>query len=262
MLLTELLSRINYLQLQINALRPLDDTEANYLREYDKIGLTYSSNALEGNILTESETRKLLKDGLPSGSRPLRDHLEAAGHADAFDYLCTLQYHPGFCEQTILTLHRLFFSKIHKQRAGVYRKSRVMVTGSAHRFPLPEVVPALMADFVEQAAQWRKRYHPVAQAALIHQRLVAIHPFADGNGRVARLLMNLALLQSGHRITLIPPVLRSEYLEALEISHRNRLPFILFICRCQIEAQKDYLRLLKNFSLPQSHLIGLSRKPG
>ncbi len=246
MSLTESLSRIDDLQKQINSLPPLSGAEITSLRTYYKVKLTYSSNALEGNTLTEAETKVVLEDGLTIGGRPLRDHLEAVGHAAAFDYICSLQRGTGFSEQDILTLHRLFFYKIQEEQAGVYRKSRVIVTGSTHKFPSPEEVPALMKEFVEQTPRWREIYHPVEYAACLHQRLVAIHPFVDGNGRVARLLMNLALLQSDHLVTVIPPILRSEYIETLETSHRHITPFILLICRCQIEAQKEYLRLLKD----------------
>ena len=245
MLLTESFARIDELQTQINSLRPLNEEETASLREYYKIGLKYSSNALEGNTLTESETKVVLEEGLTIGGRPLRDHLEAVGHAAAFDYLCSLQRNTGFSEQDILTLHRLFFCKIREEQAGVYRKSRIFVTGSTHKFPSFEEVPNLMKEFMEQAPRWKEMYHPVEYAARLHQRLVVIHPFVDGNGRVARLLMNLALLQSGYLITVIPPVLRSEYIETLETSHRHMTPFVLFICRCQLEAQKEYLRLLK-----------------
>lgn len=243
---TELLSKIDELQAQINALRPLSEAEAASLREYYKIGLTYSSNALEGNTLSEAETKVVIEDGLTIGGRPLRDHLEAVGHAAAFDHIHTLQRRAGFTEEDILTLHRLFFSKIQEEQAGVYRKCRIFVTGSTHKFPRPEEVPALMKTFMEQALQWKNMYHPVEYAARLLQRLVAIHPFIDGNGRVARLLMNLALLQSGHLVTIISPVLRLEYIETLETSHRSISPFVEFICRCHLEAQKEYLRLLKN----------------
>lgn len=245
MSLTESLSRIDDLQEQINSLRPLSEAEAASLREYYKIGLTYSSNALEGNSLTESETKVVLEDGLTIGGRSLRDHLEAVGHVAAFDYVYSLQRGTGFSEQDILTLHRLFFCKIQEEQAGVYRKSRIFVTGSTHKFPSPEEIPTLMEGFVEQAPRWKEQYHPVEYAARLHQRLVTIHPFVDGNGRVARLLMNLALIQSGHLVTVIPPVLRSEYIETLETSHRHMTPFTLLICRCQIEAQKEYLQLRK-----------------
>ena len=137
MSLTESLSRIDDLQEQINSLRPLNEAEAASLREYYKIGLTYSSNALEGNTLTESETKVVLEDGLTIGGRPLRDHLEAVGHAAAFDYVCSLQRGTGFSEQDILTLHRLFFCKIQEEQVGVYRKSHLFVTGSTHKFPSP-----------------------------------------------------------------------------------------------------------------------------
>ena len=246
MSLTESLSRIDDLQEQIKSLPPLREAEITSLRAYYKVKLTYSSNALEGNTLTESDTKVVLEDGLTIGGRPLRDHLEAVGHAAAFDYVCSLQRGTGFSEQDILTLHRLFFCKIQEEQAGVYRGSRIFVTGSAHKFPSPEEVPTLMEGFVEQAPRWKEQYHPVEYAARLHQRLVTIHPFVDGNGRVARLLMNLALIQSGHLVTVIPPVLRSEYIETLETSHQHMTPFILLICRCQIETQKEYLQLLKD----------------
>lgn len=130
MSLTESLSRIDDLQEQINSLRPLNEAEAASLREYYKIGLTYSSNALEGNTLTESETKVVLEDGLSIGERPLRDHLEVVGHAAVFDYGCSLQQITGFSEQDILTLHRLFSGKIQEEHAGVYRESHIFVTGA------------------------------------------------------------------------------------------------------------------------------------
>ena len=88
--------------------------------------------------------------------------------------------------------------------------------------------------------------HPVVFSAMVHKRFVLIHPFGDGNGRVARLLMNLALLQEGYTITVIPPILRSEYISALEKAHVDDRDFITFIAERVKETQRDYLRLLQD----------------
>ena len=116
MALTESLSRIDDLQKQIKSLPPLSEAEVTSLCAYYKVKLTYSSNALEGNTLTESETKVVLEDGLTIGGRPLRDHLEAVGHAAAFDYVCALQSGTGFSEQDILTLQNCSSARFRKNR--------------------------------------------------------------------------------------------------------------------------------------------------
>ena len=122
----------------------------------------------------------------------------------------------------------------------------MFVTESPHKFPSSEEVPALMRKFTEQVPLWKELYHPVEYTARLHRHLAGIHPFIDGNSRVSRPLMNPAPSQSEHTITVIFPVLRSEYIETLKSSYRHIRPFILFICRCQIDSPKKYLQLLKN----------------
>lgn len=248
--LAELLISIDARQARIHALRPLTDGEAAQLRDYYKIGLTYSSNALEGNSLTESETRVVLEDGLTVGGKPLRDYLEAAGHAEAMNGMYALAATPEtpLTENDVLGLHRLFFRLLDETQAGAYRRQRVFVSGSRHRFPEPDDVPGLMAGLLDAIPAWEQTLHPVVCAAVVHRRFIAVHPFVDGNGRVARLLMNLILLRHGHVMTIIPPVLRTEYIAALEASHpetqHTETPFFTFVARCHGEAQKEYLRLL------------------
>ena len=106
-----------------------------------------------------------------------------------------------------------------------------------------------MQEFVKGIPSLRQKYHPVQYSALIHLRLVSIHPFIDGNGRTARLLMNLALLQAGYVITIIPPVLRREYLDSLKVSNRgDNKPFISLMVAMVYESQKDYLRILQTLN--------------
>lgn len=237
-------------QEKICAHRPLTFEETRQLREHYRIGLTYSSNALEGNSLTETETKVVIEDGITIGGKPLRDHFEAVGHSEAFDLLNRLAGEPEISEADILALHRLFYHRIDEENAGKYRKERIIVTGTDFAFPPPARLKGLMRQFVAEISEMRKTRHPVEFAALLHARLVNIHPFADGNGRTARLLMNLALLQSGYSITIIPPVIRADYLKAVKAGNREDfVPFINLVSCMVYESQKEYLRLLKDLGV-------------
>ena len=120
----------------------------------------------------------------------------------------------------------------------------MFISGSLRVLPAPEKVPALMADFVKWMAANEGRLHPVEFAALVHQKFVYIHPFVDGNGRVARLLMNLALLRAGWTLAIIPPICRHEYIAALDKAGRMPAPFVRFIRDRVCETQKELLRLM------------------
>lgn len=236
------------LQEKIRSHRPLDEYELKQLREYYRIGLTWTSNALEGNSLTESETKVVLEDGITIGGKPLKDHYEAAGHSEAFNLLYSLAANHEITEQNILDLHRLFYYRIDTTAAGTYRTRNVIITGTDFTPPSPTALPFAMQEFTASIPEL-KRLHPVEYAALLHLNLATIHPFVDGNGRTARLLMNLALLQSGYPVTIIPPVLRADYIAALQASNKgDKTPFINFITCCVWESQKEYLRLLESLS--------------
>jgi Fic family protein len=235
------LTAIDALQKEINASSTPDLLKQ--VQEYYKIGLTYSSNALEGNTLTESETKIVLEKGITIGGKPLKDHLEAIGHADAYNFLYTLVDGKSLSEQEILQLHHLFYFRIDEKNAGSYRQNQVVITGSKYPLPKPDKVPSLMQQLIPRIATYRKKHHPVHVAALVHKEFVFIHPFIDGNGRTARLLMNLILLQEGYNIGIIPPILRRDYIDALEEAHENDQKFIEFIASTVRETQKDYLRL-------------------
>lgn len=235
------------LQQEINQHRPLKGQALKQLREYFRIGLTWSSNALEGNTLTETETKVVIEDGITIGGKPLKDHFEAIGHAEAFDYLQKLARRKEIAERDILKLHKLFYYRIDEANAGHYRKQNVIVTGTDFVFPAPSELKELMAAFADEILRLRVEKHPIEFAALLHTRLVTIHPFVDGNGRAARLLMNLALLQEGYPVTIIPPVLRSEYLAAVKESNTGDVtPFVNLLSSMVWESQRDYLRLLQS----------------
>lgn len=251
-----LLDRIDAYAQVIREHRPLTPNEVKELDAYFRIGTTYTSNALEGNSLTLSETKVLLEDGITIGGKPIRDCYEATGHARAYDYM--LEIARGgplqFREKDILRLHALFYGGIDPDHAGRYREDQVFITGTEYIPPTADEVPALMAELVEDLNQRKNDTHPVLLAAYAHRRLVDIHPFQDGNGRTARLLMNLILVNKGYCVVSIPPVLRHDYITALQQAQRSRNPsyaaFFQLICQCELEAQKDYCRMFR-IKLPE-----------
>ena len=229
---------------RIAALRPFPKETLKSLREYYRVGLTYTSNALEGNSLTESETKVVIEDGLTIGGKPLKDVYEATGHAKAYDFLYKLTKDEPVTEDDILKIHRLFYGEIDKENAGSWRKVRVFISGSRRVLPAPDAVPGLMVSFVKWMTANEGKMHPVEFAALVHQKFVYIHPFVDGNGRVARLLMNLILLRAGWTLAIIPPICRHEYIATLDKAGRMPAPFVRFIRDRVCETQKELLRLM------------------
>ena len=241
----KIFSEIDKLQKEINSFRPLSKNILKQLKEYYRVGLTYSSNALEGNSLTETETKIVLEDGITIGGKPIKDLYEALGHSEAYDHIYRLAKNTIVSEADIKKLHKLFYYRINKNKAGKYRTEKVFIAGSKYTLPDPDKIPVLMKEFADKFKKIEQKYHPVEYAALVHKEFVFIHPFVDGNGRVARLLMNLILLQKKYVIAIIPPVLRRDYIESLEKAHTSDRDFISFIARTIRETQKDYLRLLR-----------------
>ena len=248
---TALLKKIDAYKVAIDSHRPLTKEEVEELDSYFRIGLTYSSNALEGNTLTISETKVILEDGITVGGRPLKDCYEATGHAKAYDFMLEIARSEKvvFSEDMILNLHKLFYGSLDIENAGKYRTYQVLITGTEYLPPTADEVPQLMKEFVSELNAKKDNMHPVMLAAFAHRRLVDIHPFTDGNGRTARLLMNLILVNKGYQIVSIPPVLRIEYIGALQAAQRSKNPsdkaFIRLIAECEIESQKDYCRMFR-----------------
>ena len=238
------LQQCDELKKKLDALRPFPAETLRSLREYYRVGLTYSSNALEGNSLTESETKVVIEDGLTVQGKPLHDVYEALGHADAYDHLQLMATDKQLEVADILKLHELFYKRIDPSQAGKFRTVPVFISGSHYPLPSAEQIPKLLDEFLAWYRQHEFLLHPLELAALAHQKFVFIHPFVDGNGRVARLLMNLVLLRFGYPITIIPPILRLEYITALEKAHRSTNEFIQFVIAREIETLRELLRLL------------------
>jgi Uncharacterized conserved protein len=154
------LKKIDLIKSKIDAFRPIDAHLLKQLREYFRIGMTYSSNALEGNSLTETETKIVIEDGITIGGKPLKDHLEALGHSEAYDLLFRLAKHQVITESNVKELHRLFYYRIDQDQAGKYRKQRVIITGTDFIPPSPEKIPDLMRAFIAAIPDNRSKHHP------------------------------------------------------------------------------------------------------
>lgn len=216
----------------LDTYRPLPNDLVKNLEEWFRIELTYTSNAIEGNTLTRRETALVVEKGITVGGKSLAEHLEASNHANALDWVKTqIKRKPHqIAVHDVLRIHNLILKGIDDSHAGHFRSVPVRVSGSTVIFPNPRKVPDLMDEF----SDWLKtkpKLHPVELAAEAHYRLVTIHPFVDGNGRTARLLMNLTLMMLGY-----PPAI---------IRKRDRLSYIGALEKAQTGGTKDdYLKII------------------
>ena len=241
-------SEVDDLKKEIASYRPFNKQLLNELQQFYRIGFTYSSNALEGNSLTESETKIIIEDGLTIGGKTIREHSEVLGHSDAYTFLNTLVKKSIITESNIIELHRLFYYRIDNKKAGKYRKQQVYISGTDYLPPKYNEIPDLMKKFISSISEMKETLHPVTLAAKLHERIATIHPFIDGNGRTARLVMNLSLLQNDYPIIIIPPVLRNDYISSIRLANTGDTePFFNFISSMEYESSKDYLRLIKHF---------------
>lgn len=197
--------------------KPFSPIIARNLDEWFRVELTYTSNAIEGNTLSRAETAQVIEKGLTVAGKTLREHLEAINHAQAYDFIKKLVKRPGkkLSQQDILDIHRIILHKIDETNAGRYRSVPVRIAGSKVILPNPRKVADLMDDFEGWLTLGLKE-HPAKKAADAHFTLVTIHPFVDGNGRCARLLMNLILMQSGYPPAIIKKEERVRYINSLE----------------------------------------------
>lgn len=207
-------NEIGQLKLELDRLRPLSPESVRTIDNWFDIELTYSSNAIEGNTLTRVETAVLLEKGITVSGKPLKDHLEAVGHKEALDFIRLLsQKDEPIRESDVRVIHKLVLGQSTPTEAGSYSTHQRMIAGSLVRFPSPAEIPALMGDFTS----WLRTAETNPGTAFeAHYRLVTIHPFSDGNGRTARLLMNLLLIRGGYPPVVIAPEERVAYLTSLE----------------------------------------------
>lgn len=198
---------------QLDKFQPLSPELVTSLNEWFKIELTYTSNAIEGNTLSRAETALVVEKGLTVDGKTLQEHQEAVNHAQAFDWIINYS-NTRIDENLILNLHRLILQKIDDANAGRYRTVSVRIAGSTVIMPNPVKVPELMKEFINWL--YSNQDHPLKTALDAHYKLVSIHPFVDGNGRTARLLMNLLLMQAGYPPAIVHKEDRKRYIASIE----------------------------------------------
>ena len=229
-----LYNRIVEKKKKLDSLRPLSPALVNRLSKQIIIEWTYNSNAIEGTKLTLKETELVIEHGLTIRGKSLKDHFEAINHRDAILFIENLirdkKAEPN--ELLIRQIHQCILKEIDTENAGKYREVQVQITGSKHIPPLPSLIPVKMKELIDWRNNSRNRIDIIDYAALIHFKLVDIHPFIDGNGRTARLLMNLILMQEGFPPTVILKNDRGKYYQTLGLVHEGELkPFVDFIGR-------------------------------
>ncbi|MBW2735339.1 MAG: Fic family protein [Deltaproteobacteria bacterium] len=217
--ISELISQVDDLKKCLDSFRPLSPEQAENLQQVFDTEYTYDSNRIEGNTLTLQETALVLEKGVTIGGKPLKEHLEVINHQEAIGYIRDIvNKDVELDERALKDIHAIILKSIDRKNAGAYRRIGVMIRGSKHRPPEPHMVAELMDNYFAFYRQNNETMHPVLLAADMHEKLVTIHPFVDGNGRSARMLMNLILLQQGYPVANISSERdeRQDYYTALE----------------------------------------------
>ena len=245
-----LLKEVDVQKEQLSALRPLPEEALKKIQDALDIEYTYESNRIEGNTLTLQETALVVNEGVTISGKSMREHLEAINHAEAISYIKDIAKQDiEISERTIKEIHALILHGIDRENAGRYRTVPVMISGSTHMPPQPYLIEQQMEDFILRFKQMEaEKVHPVLIAAYLHDELVRIHPFIDGNGRTSRLLMNLYLLRHGYVIITLKGSndAKVNYYKALEMSHTEQLPedFQKLVIEAEIAALQKYLSIM------------------
>lgn len=243
-----LLKSIEGKKRELDALRPLSPEIVRKLDEQFTLEWTYNSNAIEGNTLSLQETDLVINRGLTIGNKTLKEHFEAVNHKESIQFLYDfVKKKKELDERIILEIHKIILKSISDIDAGHYRNANVMIMGAVHLPPPAIKVPKLMTEFIEWYYGSKSKLSVAELAAWIHYKMVYIHPFIDGNGRTARLLMNLILIQNGYPPTVILNIDRRKYYRVLKEADRGRYDaYFNFIGRSIERSLLIYLNALKS----------------
>ncbi|MDR1617580.1 MAG: Fic family protein [Treponema sp.] len=243
-----LLKSIEGKKRELNTLRPFPPELVRKLDEQFTLEWTYNSNAIEGNTLSLQETDLVINRGLTIGNKTLKEHFEAVNHKEGIQFLYDFvkkKREPD--EKIILEIHKIILKNISDMDAGHYRNVNVMITGAVHLPPPAVKIPKLMMEFIEWYYEHRSKLSIPELAGWVHYKMVYIHPFVDGNGRTARLLMNLILIQNGYPPAVILNIDRRKYYRVLKEADREHYGgYFDFIGRSIERSLLIYLNALKS----------------
>lgn len=246
---SKLLNEVDELKNQWQKLAPSKGIQLDKLNESFDSEYTYESNRIEGNTLSLQETYLVISQGLTIAGKSIQEHLEAINHDEAIEFVRDLVGNKTELNQYRLKqIHHLILKGIDRKNAGVFRSVPVRIGGSKHLPPEPYLLNKLMEDYFIHYQNQKNKMHPVLLAAEMHERLVSIHPFIDGNGRTSRLVMNLILLQHGYTIANLKGSNenRQRYYSALESVqvNNNPEPFYLLIAETLKESLQEHLKMV------------------
>lgn len=240
-------TKIDELHSKLKSMRPLNPSEIKRLRDEFIIENTYNSNAIEGNTLTLRETALVLQEGITIAEKPLRDHLEAIGYKDAFEYIISLVGDSTpITERVIKEIHSLVLMNDALNK-GVYRSVPVTIMGASHKPPQPYLVPAQMERLIADYETMKREKHIIESIAEFHLRFEGIHPFIDGNGRTGRLILNFELIKAGLLPINIKFADRIKYYDCFDDYYDNNSPESMtkLIAEYEEEALENHIRILE-----------------
>jgi excisionase family DNA binding protein len=241
---------------RLDAHRPLTSSTVRKVQREMELEYIFNSNAIEGNTIKLRETQLILERGLTIQGRSLREHLEVRNHPRAIKYVERMTRR-ALREQDILVLHQIIMKGIDDE-AGRFRTAEVRIAGAEFIPPPAYEIPHLIRKLVDWSNRDPDELRPIELAAILHHRLVWIHPFHDGNGRVARLLMNLVLIRSGYPIAVILNVDRSKYYDTLKkADNGDPTSFVNFVASAVERSLELYLRASEPTG-KQDRLLSLS----
>lgn len=243
----DLLQKLKNLDTEVNEFRssgPLDKVALEKLREHFRTHHIFHSAGIEGNRLTLQETALVLKEGIDISDKPIQDSIEVKNLGIAFDFLYELANEDvELTESYIRQIHKLIVGNEESLHPGEYRSIGVIITGSEHRPPEPFEVPIRMMELIEWV-RVNKETNPILLSAIVHHEFVKIHPFTDGNGRTARIILNLLLLKKGYPICNIKRTERPKYYQALSSADQgNYEPIIDVVTSNCTELFAEYIRV-------------------
>lgn len=246
----------------LNSFRPLPFSQVVKLQEQFRMEMTYNSNGIEGNSLTLKETFLVINEGLTIKGKPLKDHLEAKDHFEALKYLSELIEHDkkhSVSEVLIRQLHHLVMLETDREWAGIYRNANVIISGSDHTPPDAIEVPELMRNLIRWIKSNQKKLHPIVLSSIVHHKVVSIHPFFDGNGRTARIVMNIFLMQAGYPLVTILKNDRKKYYVVLDKADKgDYIPLIRFIAQNVERSLNIYLQIVTPKSRSKENFLTLA----